>query len=292
MLEGGLRDVEMADILAKYTFDQFDSSLSSWLKSGTTVWFIHGNFFDDEAIDIVTKARNCFKLSDVSFDTISRARALRLQPGTALLYEQHLPDKENEFDSYMAYYQHGAPQNNGDLKTAVCNTLLHTFLAVPFREQLKTDGFITKVAMRESLVNDTLGMWFLTMSDKKSSEYQCARINDFLLKARQSLQYFNEHQFQDLKNVLAEALLQTSKDLDQENERLWKEISTCQLMHDRPEQCCKALKQITKQELVSHFEAMFFDAASCRLDVALACRKHNNNRKEMFDANNASEIFA
>lgn len=60
------------------------------------------------------------------------------------------------------------------------------------------------------------------------------------------MQYFNEHQFQDLKSVLKEALLQKSKDLDQENERLWKEISTCQFMYDRPEQCCNILNNITK----------------------------------------------
>lgn len=66
---------------------------------------------------------------------------------------------------------------------------------MPFREQLKNDQKFNKVAMRESLVKDTLGMWFVTMSDKHSSEYQCNQINEFLNKAHQSIQYFNDNMF-------------------------------------------------------------------------------------------------
>lgn len=106
----------------------------------------------------------------------------------------------------MTYYQFGAHQNNQDLKVAVCNTLVHTFLAVPFQEQMRYDKNFSKVAIRESLVNDTLGMWFLTESYKKSSEYQCFKINEFLLQARQNMYHLKDQKFQDLKRVLTEAL--------------------------------------------------------------------------------------
>ena len=79
--------------------------------------------------------------------------------------------------------------------------------------------------------------------------------------------------------MLSEALMQQSQDLDQENIRLWKEISTSQYMFDRPQRCASALAAVTKKEMVAHFEAMFFDTKSCRLDITMASSRHDKDRQ-------------
>lgn len=44
--------------------------------------------------------------------------------------------------------------------------------------------------------------------------------------------------------------------------------------------------------MISYFDLMFFDATSCRLDIALICEKHSSNRNQMLGQNEASEIFS
>lgn len=184
--------MDLISALEKYSLDQFESDLNSWLKNGTAIWFIHGNFTDTEALEIVGNAKDIFKIADSGVKDIAANKTLKLKEGTATLYQQPLTDKENDYDCCLTYYQCVDQRVSENMKMAVCNTLVHTFIAVPFHEQLKNTERFTQVAMREALFNDRIGFWFLTTSDKQSSEYQIGKINEFLTRTRQSIQYFDE----------------------------------------------------------------------------------------------------
>jgi len=57
-----------------------------------------------------------------------------------------------------------------------------------------------------------------------------------------------ENDFNSLKKAMKDALKVMPKDLDTENDKLWKEISTFELMFDRPLQYADMLDNITKAD--------------------------------------------
>jgi hypothetical protein len=58
-----------------------------------------------------------------------------LKEGTSTVYEEKIADKTNRYDCILAYYQVGLVK--GDLKVSLCNNLLHTFMAIPFTQEMK-----------------------------------------------------------------------------------------------------------------------------------------------------------
>lgn len=65
-----MREADLVPFLQKYTFEQFTQDVANWLVSGTTVWFIHGNFLDTEALHIVNLVRNGLNLKPVGLGEI------------------------------------------------------------------------------------------------------------------------------------------------------------------------------------------------------------------------------
>lgn len=97
--------MDLIAALEKYSLDQFESDLHSWLKNGTAIWFIHGNFTDTEALEIVKNAKDIFKIADSGVKDITANKTLKLKEGTSTLYQQALTDKENDYDCCLTYYQ-------------------------------------------------------------------------------------------------------------------------------------------------------------------------------------------
>jgi hypothetical protein len=53
----GITSRDLRNLLEKYTFDDFKKGIQTWLKSGTYVWFVCGNYTTSGAIDLVENAR-------------------------------------------------------------------------------------------------------------------------------------------------------------------------------------------------------------------------------------------
>lgn len=92
---------------------------------------------------------------------------------------------------------------------------------------------MTKVAMREANYRDCAGVWFLAMSDKHSAEDMSKAINEHLIAVRGKIKKISQKDFDGMKSALADALNVNPKDFAQENDRIWKEISSFQNVFDR-----------------------------------------------------------
>jgi hypothetical protein len=62
------REKDLQRMLESYNFSQFFRELQTWLHSGTTVWFVHGNFTLDQANQLVASARDIMNLEEVTID--------------------------------------------------------------------------------------------------------------------------------------------------------------------------------------------------------------------------------
>lgn len=104
---------------------------------------------------------------------------------------------------------------------SLCNNLLHTYMAIPFMQEMKTMRNLDRVAARESYQRDCLGIWFLIQSDKVTSEYMSKCINDFLYSMKGKVKNFPKKDFETLKKAMADALQIQVSDFDEEDKRLW-----------------------------------------------------------------------
>lgn len=166
-----------------------------------------------------------------------------------------------------------------DLKLGLCHTLLQMFMAPLFQTHFREKYGLKKVALRESVIRDCLGMWLLVQSDHNSSEFLCNCVNEFLLEVQEIINQLSGDKFLGLKQELNSVLAVRSKDLDQENERLWNEICNFQFAFDRPKQSRELLKSITLSDFVGHFKDLFNSPTSKRLDLALIGKKHAKERE-------------
>ena len=73
-------------------------------------------------------------------------------------------------------------------------------------------------------------MWFLASSDNQSAETTSKAIDGFITKSRQMITAMPARDFEVLKKAMKDALKVPPKNLDTENDKLWKEISTFELM--------------------------------------------------------------
>ena len=85
-------------------------------------------------------------------------------------------------------------------------------------------------------------------------------------------------EFKDLKTKLGKNLATSSKDLDQENEILWREICNFQFIFERPAASQVVLDYITMKDLSGHFLNTFTTPTAKRLELAYVSQKHNNER--------------
>lgn len=75
----------------------------AWLKSGRMVFFVHGNFTQQAAIQSVDEARKILNLTPVSKDTLAAIRCIQID-GKHHRVDLNVEDKNNENSVLMSYY--------------------------------------------------------------------------------------------------------------------------------------------------------------------------------------------
>lgn len=176
-----ISEKEMAGLISNYEFKAFVDQKKKWMKSGQSTWLVHGNVSIEDATALCMNANALLNLLPVSLaQSNEQCGVVELQKGTNTVYA--FEHGNSSFDANLSYYQYGP--SGGDMKVEALNTLVHTYLSSPFVNALKHGQGMTKVAMREAHFRGVSGMWFLTMSDKHSSEDQTAAINEHLIGAK------------------------------------------------------------------------------------------------------------
>lgn len=67
---------ELKALLETFTFEDFKRMHEKWLRSGYMVFFVHGNFTQQAAIDCVGEARKILGLKPVTKDSLSTLRCI------------------------------------------------------------------------------------------------------------------------------------------------------------------------------------------------------------------------
>ena len=131
----------------------------------------------------------------------------------------------------------------------------------------------------------------MVQSPTRSCEYITHSINQFLLNMRVKVQNLSDEDFHTQRDSVLTKLQEKDLNLNQQHSRNFTEIASHKYNFERQDQQIEAIKDITKQEFVSHFEKTFFSAESKRLDLQLMAKLHTDEQTEYTAKNKDHTIF-
>jgi len=111
---------DIRTLLEKYTFEDFNQMHDKWLRTGLSVWFVHGNFEKHNAVEFVDEARRILNLKGVSKDSLSSVRCVQIV-GSHNRIDFENEDQSNENSVLLTYFQFGL--ENTDPRSKLLNEI-------------------------------------------------------------------------------------------------------------------------------------------------------------------------
>ena len=108
-------------------------------------------------------------------------------------------------------------------------------------------------------------------------------INEFLFSMKDKVKAFPKKDFEMLKKAMIDHLKNQSQEFEENDKRLWQEISNLQFIFERPQKCIELLEEITKEDFNAHFLKLFFSEESKRLDIQLVSEAKVLEQRKAFN---------
>lgn len=183
---------------------------------------VHGNLYKEDALKLTDMMENTLKTRPLPKSQWSIYRSFLFPPGSNFVYRKTLGDPAN-VNHCIEYFLYVGEKHEHMLRAKVL--LLDQILHEPAFDQLRTKeqlGYIVFSGLKTSTT--TLGFRFLIQSEK-TAQYLEGRIDSFLSNYVATLEQMGDSEFESHKRSLVIKLLEKMKNLDQETNRLWSQIS-------------------------------------------------------------------
>ena len=219
-------------ILEAFTFEDFCRMSVDWLKTGRSVWFVHGNLDKSQAISLVEKSRSLLQLRPVHKDDLVDVRCIALPPHKNYLVEIPLVDTTNDNNCLLSYFEYG-PEGT-DLKTKMMHDVVMQYLDEPTFNQLRTVeqlGYV--VFSRKTEYRDVMCSQFIIQSAKESCESILHSLNNHLANMREKVKGISEEEFKTQVEAVMIKVAEKDYNLGSEHSRYWSEISSHKYLFDR-----------------------------------------------------------
>lgn len=116
-------------------------------------------------------------------------------------------------------------------------------------------------------------------------------INKFLTELRDTIKALSDEDFKTQVEAVNTSVSEKDINIKKENERFWGEISVHKYQFTRQQVEMDELKTLTKQELLDHFEKVFFSKDTKRVDLALTSEHHTEVNAENREENAKTEMY-
>ncbi|XP_019186724.1 PREDICTED: insulin-degrading enzyme-like 1, peroxisomal [Ipomoea nil] len=219
--------------------------------------YVAGNIESNEAESMVQHIEDLFYKGP---HPISRAlfasedlttRIIELGQGIQYLYAAEGLNPSDENSAFLQYIQVGLD----DYELYVRLLLFETIADQPAFDQLRSVeqlGYITSLSrMYDSGVR---GLQFVVQSSIKDPKYVESRVRAFLDMFKSKLSEMSDEEFKKKVNALIDVKLEKFKNIWEETDFFWWEISNGTYKFDRVTKEVAALKQLTKIDLIKFFD--------------------------------------
>lgn len=183
---------------------------------------VHGNLYKEDALKLTDMLEKTLKARILPKSQWPIARSFIFAPGSNYVFKKTLGDPAN-VNHCIEYFLYVGEKHEPMLRPKVL--LLDQILHEPAFDQLRTKeqlGYIVFSGLKTSAT--TLGFRFLIQSEK-TTQYLETRIESFLSNYAETLEKMTEFDFENHKRSLVIKLLEKMKNLDQETNRMWGQVS-------------------------------------------------------------------
>ncbi|CAH9102787.1 unnamed protein product, partial [Cuscuta europaea] len=219
--------------------------------------YVTGNTESNEAESVIQRIENLLYKGP---HPVSRAlfasehltsRVIDLAQGTPYLYYTEGLNPSDENSAFSHYIQVGLDEFELNVKLQ----LFELIAKQPAFDQLRSVeqlGYITSLSRRYD--SGVCGLQFIVQSSVKDPSYVESRVTEFLATFKGKLSEMSNDEFKNKVNALIDVKLEKFKNLGEETDYFWWEISGGTYKFNRVEMEVKALKQLTKGDLVDFFD--------------------------------------
>ncbi|CAG2168148.1 unnamed protein product [Oppiella nova] len=295
---------DLLETVDDLTVDNVSALVSQLLSRFHIEAFIHGNIDSSEAIDVCDVFESRFKSAlntkpiplSQHFRNRSRFKsALNTKP---IPLSQHfrnrvvqLPDGSDHYfeatntfhktHAIRLYFQIGVSDTIINAKIR----LLRQILKQPFFDNLMTKQQLGSLRVDTSTSNGVVGMTFTIESDYKPKELN-ERIEAFIQWVHKYIEDMSDKDFETQRQSVITRRLEKPKNLIDNSYRLWSEISSKEYDFNRDEIEVKAIKELTKQDIIAFFERHLSHSSTNRKKLTVSIISENPiNEKHLNEVN-------
>ncbi|XP_048142037.1 insulin-degrading enzyme-like 1, peroxisomal isoform X2 [Rhodamnia argentea] len=244
--------------------------------------YIAGNIERNEAESIVHHIEDVFfngtyPISKPALPSqLMTSRLVTLDEGASYVYSTEGLNPNDENSALIHYIQ----IHQDDIILNVRLQLLAFIARHEAFHQLRTVeqlGYVCSLTHRYDL--GVHGLQFTVQSAVKCPKYIDTRVQSFLKSFESKLSEMSKVEFESHLNALIESKMEKDKNLWEECERHWEEITDRTFLFDRVETEVAALRELTKQELIAFFHEHIRIGAPKRkvLSVRVYGSKHSSD---------------
>ena len=244
-------------------FHSFSALLLRQMKADVMV---HGNATEAEAKELSASVTESLCFLPLSSSQEPVRRVVSLPMGKEFIYRQHSktlnpkePNSAVEMFLIVGDLAGRSVELDTDRSTVGTNGLLELLshlISEPAFDQLRTKeqlGYIVHTSMK--IVGQTCGLQMIVQSSHKDPVYLDQRIEDFLADYRSKLAAFTDEELQTNICAAVEMLQEKAKNLDQESNRFWSEITGGYYLFDRKVRLAEYLKTVVLSDVLNFFDS-------------------------------------
>ncbi|CAG2172600.1 unnamed protein product, partial [Oppiella nova] len=273
--------IETANVI---TVDDVSALVSQLLSRFHIEALIHGNIDSSEAIDVCdvfeTRFKSALNTKPIPLSQHFRNRVVQLPDGSDNYFEAK--NGIHKTNAIQLYFQIGV----SDTIINATIGLLQQILSEPFFDSLRTKlqlGYVVWASYR--MTHSVRGMTFTIESDYKPNELN-ERIEAFIQWVHKYIEDMSDKDFETQKQSVITRRLEKPKQLSEYSQRLWSEISSKDYDFNRDEIEAKAIKELTKQDIIAFFERHLSHTSTNRKKLTVSIISENPiNEKHLNEVN-------
>ena len=242
-------------------------------------WLIQGNFKKETALEIVKMTNEIFNIDIKKKITkpFYSFRTVQLMPNINYIYRFLNPNKEEKDSSVLAVFQCGRTYGEENQYFRI----LQSFLADKFYDILRTKetlGYI--VSLTSSTIYEILHLVGVIQSSKKEPEFCSGRIRNFFKEEEKEIKEMSDEVFNSYLKSRVIKETKKDRDLKEQFERNWTEISLGRYRFNIKEENAECLKKCNKEGFIKFFEKYFINEIK-KLDVEYVCGAQNEENEKI-----------
>ncbi|KYM98613.1 Nardilysin [Cyphomyrmex costatus] len=244
--------VDMHNALININFEDLQQFVKSFTNNLYIQCLVEGNMMQNAVIETIKQCVKLINCSPLQYDIIKKSTAAQIPLGTSYCKIKNI-NKSDANSVVMKYYQ-------ADYMSIELSMIINLIIMIMKKQLLKWQS---QEKLRHVLCDfknvDGIAGYCITVYNIQKNKYTTEHVDQQIDKFLKSFKYFlenlSEEELNNIKDTWSKSKQHTDINIEEEEEvnRNWDEITTCQYMFDRFQKEKLALEEIKMNKLREWF---------------------------------------